>query len=85
MSNSPEQPNNSNRISAHSDEIDLSSQEIPTLTEVVTENYSTTLLEHSEFPTLTDAQYHQLAIQIAPKLESLLHAKFAPQFNALSA
>ena len=83
MSNSPEQPNNSNRISAHSDEIDLSSQEIPTLTEVVTENYSTTLFEHSEFPTLTDAQYQQLAIQIAPKLESLLRAKFAPQFNAL--
>ncbi|CAE6728905.1 valine--tRNA ligase [Candidatus Nitrotoga fabula] len=83
MSHPPEQPDRSSRINECSSEPDVNSPEIPTLTDVITEEYSPPLLGHAEFPNLSEAQCQQLAAQIAPKLESLLRAKLSSHFDAL--
>lgn len=79
----PDRPNNLDNPPAHADEINANSPAIPTLTEVVTEEYPTFVTEQPAFSTLSDTQCQQLAIQIAPRLESLLRAKLAAQFDSL--
>ncbi|RFC36816.1 MAG: valyl-tRNA synthetase [Candidatus Nitrotoga sp. SPKER] len=87
MSYPPEQLNKLSNLPVLTDVVDATPLEIPTLTEIVTDEPSVSLTknkeENKEFTTLSDAQSQHLAAQIAPQLETLLRAKLAPQFDAL--
>ncbi len=56
---------------------------IPVLTEAVAEEMRLAAAQKALSLPLTDAQYRELAAELAPVLESMLREKFASQFEAL--
>ncbi|CAH1385976.1 valine--tRNA ligase [Candidatus Nitrotoga sp. M5] len=83
MSYSSDLSNELSKLPVLTDVVDTDAPEIPTLTEVVAEEPSVLITEKKEIANLSDAQYQDLAMQIAPQLETLLRAKLSPQFDAM--
>ena len=83
MSYSSDLSNELSKLPVLTDVVDTDAPEIPTLTEVVAEEPSVLITEKKEIANLSDAQYQDLAKQIAPQLETLLRAKLSPQFDAM--
>ncbi len=69
-------------VDTHTDHFDRLRADIPTLTEIITEEHRTPATQTAEAAALSDTECQQFATQIAPQLEKLLRNKLALQFDA---